>query len=206
MHSPRKRKIEGAIPSGGFMDLVYLGPPGSFSGVAAEKAAERMNGESPTLHPVPTLDDVAKWVVEHPDSLGILPGFNLLRKYLRCGRDLIDRYHLDILTMHRVPVMFDLAQQRGNTDHTRIFARQEAWDQCTAYIKEHYPQSVMEPTHSTSAAAKTALAQSGLALTNPRSSELYSLEVLATDIGDKSGEENFTEFYVVAKNAESNLP
>jgi len=81
---------------------------------------------------------------------------------------------------------------------TRVCSKPEALAQCRVWLSEHVPHAELLPVASTTAAAKMAAEEKGVAaIASREAAELYTLNILAGNVEDHH--ENVTRFVVLAR-------
>lgn len=173
------------------MKIHYLGPSGTYSEIAAKKAA----GKNPKLIPQASLDDVAKAVSESKEA-GVIPYYNYIIGFLENGLDILRNYRLKKAGEVRVPIIFAL----GGRNNGKIYSHIRALEQCCDYLNKNYGESERIPVSSTAAGViKVKKSKNGLAIANIETLKKYKLEIIANDIGNRvNGAQNYSDFYVIS--------
>ena len=136
------------------MKVSYLGPEKTYSNKAAEMLAK--NSELVSLV---SLEAVARSV--DLSTLGVMAYYNYLEGLVQECLDLIYENNLKIIGAHRLPIVLSLGLNR---DTSRVFSHPKALAQCSEYLWKHYPETKQIPTTSTTAGAKKALEEGGMAI------------------------------------------
>ncbi len=177
--------------------LGVLGPAGSYGQEAANLAFPTAKK---TL--LPTIRAIFDAVLCGEINRGLIPFENLIQgpvtEALDCLWETSNR--TCIADMVLLPIRHALGALEENAELRRILSKDQALDQCSIYLSEHYPQAELSPTPSTSFGMQR-IRQEELRDTGAIGSESaltsYGLNVLARDIGNARN--NKTRFAVVAR-------
>ncbi|MGQ7295843.1 prephenate dehydratase [Quadrisphaera sp. KR29] len=185
--------------------LVYLGPPGTFTEVAAGRAP---GAEGAERTPVASVDAALAAVREGEADLAVVPIENSVEGGVTSTLDALGAGRpLSIRAEVLVPVSFVLAVRPGTAlaDVRRVGSHPHALAQCRGWVARHLPRAVVVPALSTAAAAQV-LAGAGAggapydaALCAAPAAAAAGLEVLADDVADNAGA--VTRFVVVSRPA-----
>ena len=180
--------------------LHYLGPPGTFSEVAAQDAGRLI--ESPVaLNPCRSIQGTAD-TVRNQGGFGVVPYYNLLEGLVQEGIDAIATRSLRIGGLVRLPVVFSAGMQSGvATDEIKtIKSHPKALAQCSEFITEVFPNAVLEATSSTAASVDHAVTDRATAcLASTQAIADSPLQLFREDVGNRCyGMTNFTDFLVVS--------
>lgn len=184
--------------------LVYLGPPGTFTEVAAGRAPGASGAERV---PVASVDAALAAVREGEADLAVVPIENSVEGGVTSTLDALGAGRpLSIRAEVLVPVAFVLAVRPGTAleDVRRVGSHPHALAQCRGWVAQHLPQAVTVPALSTAAAAQVLAGASGqapydAALCAEPAARAAGLEVLARDVADNAGA--VTRFVVVSRPA-----
>ncbi len=156
--------------------LAYLGPPGTFSGLVAQKRF----GRRLTTEPLPGIYEVFEFVRAHRDAVGIVPIENssggTIYETIDC---LVEtRRPLVILEELSLQVRLALLGHRGDKIHT-LYSHFAPMQHCDPWIRKHLPRVERKETASTALAAETVAKQSGAAALGMReAAKRYGLDIL----------------------------
>lgn len=177
------------------MRLAYLGPPGTFSEVAASRY-----DASADLRPYPSEAAVAAAVESGEADEGVLAIENSLEGSVTRSIDVLlhdsslsIRYELVLDIEHCLIVK--PGTKRGEI--VVIRSHPQSLNQCRKYIEANFPKARQEASLSNAAAVEEVLRIEGGAAIGPaRAAELHSAEVLERGVQDSA--HNKTRFVVVA--------
>ena len=175
------------------LDIAYLGPPGTFSHMAAESAF----GLSPRYVEATTIRAVFDAVLRGHASYGVVPIENSSEGSVSATLDELDRNDL----MIRGEILMDIAHclvgrpgDRGSIE--RVYSHPQALAQCRSWLAENLPRAQLVVAPSTSAAAREAAEDDRSAAVASRlAADLAGLSVLFEGIQDRT--ENVTRFVVL---------
>jgi len=187
--------------------LMFLGPSGSFSELAA--LSFHKSNKSLELTATPSLEKLAKDLNgSKKEHFGIMAYYNILEGLVQETLDLIYEYKLTIIDVIKVPIVFNSVKYKGSGDAENVYAHPKGLAQTSDWINKNYPDSVTTPTSSNSEAVMKILAEKkGIAIAGPQACKNANLKILGKDIGNKKNDtQNYTSFYVVAKNCPKTPP
>lgn len=170
----------------------YLGPAGTFT----HQAAREHFGTGVQYLPSEDIEEVFQDVLKGKADVGVVPIENstggvvseTLDTFLTCGLKICDEIVLEI---HH-----NLVGRCTMEEVKKVSSKPEAIAQCRRWLSEHLPHAELIPMASTTAAAKEAAEESGVAAVASReAAELYDLRILAENVEDHH--ENVTRFVVL---------
>lgn len=174
----------------------YLGPPGSFSHVAAV----RHFGSSVEFDDLHEIDHVFEEVAAGRCHYGLAPYENSIGGSITDTLDAFLESNVTIYAEALVNVAQSLLANCPPNEITRIYSKPQAFGQCRRWLSEHFPEAERVSATSTSAAVKQAAAEPGAAaIGSELAGELYGLKLLFESIQDKPN--NITRFLVLAREA-----
>ncbi|MDP2749898.1 MAG: prephenate dehydratase domain-containing protein [Nanoarchaeota archaeon] len=181
--------------------IAYLGPKGSYS----EKAAKMVANAEGKLLPLEPVDEVVESLVARKSDLCVLPHYNSIAGYVQQHLDLIYNHRLTILGVKRVSIELCIGNYPGNSGKDDVYSHPKALQQCSKYLRENLPKARTIETSSTSEAAEIVRnKKSGLAICSIDALvSAPKLEIIAKDIGNIPGTQNYTDFYVVCKETDA---
>ncbi len=172
------------------MKIGVLGPEGTYS----ENAAKRWNPDA-ELKYFGDFEEVLVAVESKDIDAGVVPLENSLEGAVGLTMDSLLRLQVLIIGEVNLPIRNCLLG-RGGDEIKVILSHPQALAQCRQYIRDHYPNSEVRTTGSTSHAAKLAQEFPEMAaIAGAGTAKKYGLQVLARDIQDAA--ENVTRFAVV---------
>ncbi len=178
--------------------IAYLGPPGTYS----EIAALSYGGAAASYLPLSGMPGVVTAVETTAADVGILPIENVLEGSVTTTLDLlIHETDLRIVGETVVPIQHLLVARPGVAlrDVTVLYAHPQSLGQCRRFVERVLPQVATVASLSNSAAPAEALAdeRQAAAIATSRAAELTGATILARDIQDRS--DNVTRFIVLGR-------
>ena len=210
----RERAIEGVyreLMSGSFalerpLRIGYLGPPGSFSNLAA-KIHFGTSVEFDDLHTIGGVFtevrrghvDYGLVPIENSTGGGVVEALDAFQEHAR---------HLNVYAEAQIEIHHALLANCEPAKVRRIHSKPEIFSQCRGWLATQYPQAELIPETSSSRAAQIAAEEARLAesinadptsasIGNPLAGEIYGLKVLFENIEDQPG--NVTRFLVISR-------
>jgi chorismate mutase/prephenate dehydratase len=176
------------------LKIAYLGPPATFT----HQAAHTKFGASVDYHPVGTITDVFAAVENGTADYGVVPIENSIEGAVTHTFDQFTNTQLKICAEIYLPVSLYLLASVPKDKITRVCSKQEAIGQCRRWLSENLSGVEIDAVNSTALAAEMAAKSDCAAIASALAAELYSLDVIAENIQDVSG--NTTRFLVIGKN------
>lgn len=182
------------------MRLHYLGPSGTFTELAAQRLARRIDPTC-TLVPASSIAPVFDALRADPYSAAVVPYYNYLEGLIQESLDGVFESDATILAAQRLPIRFAIARNRDAHGEPLVFSHAKGLSQCSDWLRTHLPEARAVPVSSTAEAARRAAETSGsLAIARREALLAAGLELLADDIGNCShGRHNYTEFLLVGR-------
>lgn len=181
--------------------IAYLGPPGTFSGQAANCFAGLLPQEC-RLQPCATVTACAEAAEDGEAKYAVVPLENSLEGSVHETLDVLTTgLELTILAELVLEIEHALLVAPGYTgDVTAVYSHPQALAQCRYYLRRNWPQAAHVPVLSTAEAAALVAREGGAkaAVGSIHAARQYGLEIVATGIQDS---ENKTRFVVLGKNA-----
>lgn len=177
------------------LTVAYLGPPGTFS----ETAMQRAFGATVSGLPCTTLDEVFRAAEAGSADFAIVPIENSSEGAVSRTLDLLLATPLQLLAEVSVAVHHNLLTRSGAMQGvTRICAHSQALAQCTGWLNVHWPNIERQPVASNAEAAKMAAADPTIAaIAGERAGHNYGLHTVAAHIQDDAN--NRTRFAVLGR-------
>jgi chorismate mutase/prephenate dehydratase len=177
------------------LSVAYLGPPGTFSHLAAQTAF----GLAARYVQTPTIPGVLDAVARGSAAYGVVPIENSTEGSVNLTLDSL--LECDVLIRNElvIDVAMCLIGQHDNLERiTRVFSHPQGLAQCRGWLAENLGHAQMIVSPSTAAAAREAGADDTAAAVASRlAAELNGLRVIHERIQDRV--ENATRFVVLAK-------
>ena len=186
-------------------EIIYLGPEGTNTQVAAEQFAARRNLARIPLTPLASITEIVMRVSDGGENiLAIVPIENSIEGTVRETIDALTRTtdeRLKICAGLTLPIRHCLMAKPGTKlgDIKTVHSHPHALAQCRAYITDAIGNPTQVEEKSTAAAAQLLRNLDGThaAIAPEKAAELYSLDILAHDIGDVR--DNCTDFVALSK-------
>lgn len=174
--------------------VAYLGPPGTFS----ELAADRYFDGSVEKQPVTGIDDVFHAVETDSAQYGVVPVENSTEGAVTITQECLIDTPLSICGEVYLPIMHHLMVAAGGQQAPlrRIASHRQSLAQCRHWLREHYPEAEQVAVSSNAEAARMAAAESGTAaIAGDHAAQRFGLDILHSGIQDRSN--NTTRFLVI---------
>jgi chorismate mutase/prephenate dehydratase len=174
----------------------YLGPPGSFSHVAAT----RHFGSSVEFDDLHEIDHVFEEVAAGRCHYGLVPYENSIGGGITDTLDAFQEHDVTIYAEALIDVRQTLLANCPPGEIRRIYSKPPIFGQCRRWLGRHYPDAELVPTVSSSKAVQQAAAEAGAAaIGSALAGELYGVKPLFEQIQDKAN--NITRFLIIGKEA-----
>lgn len=174
----------------------YLGPPGTFSHVAAV----RHFGSSVEFADLTEISLVFEEVAKEHLHYGLVPYENSIGGSVVETLDAFQEFDATIAAEALVDVSQVLLANCAPDAVTRIHSKAEAFAQCRRWLSRRYPKAELVAEPSTAAAAKVAArdaAHGAAAIASALAGEIYGLHALFDSIQDRA--DNVTRFLVIGR-------
>jgi prephenate dehydratase len=185
----------------------YLGPQGTFTEAALRQVVDLQHHEA---QPMATVDAALAAVRAGEADAAMVPIENSVEGGVAATLDaLANGSPLRVVREALVPVTFVLAARPGTrlSDVRRVSSHPHGWAQCRGWVAAHLPEARYLPALSTAGAAEGLTEPDpsyDAALCAPLAAERFGLEVLATDVGDRSTA--VTRFVLVSRPGQVSEP
>ncbi|MHC4948723.1 MAG: prephenate dehydratase [Planctomycetota bacterium] len=174
----------------------YLGPPGSYSHVAAV----RHFGSSVEYDDLHEIGHVFEEVAAGRTHYGLAPYENSIGGGITDTLDAFQRHDVTVYAEALVEVALTLLANGPPNEITRIHSKPQVFGQCRRWLGQHYPEAELVPAASSSAAVRRAAAEPGAAaIGSTLAGELYGVNPIFERINDSPN--NITRFLVLAREA-----
>lgn len=181
------------------MQIVTLGPKGTFSEEAALIYQQRITGTTaPEKIRFLNILDCLEQVEAHKADRAVLPAENMVDGIIGNSFDALIEFHdfVKVCDEVHVSIEFVLAGQMDSPDQIKqILSHPSALNQCARNLETLFPTPLQVPVSSTAEAAVRAAKEQGVAaLCSPRTAEEYGLNILYENLADYPNNE--TRFFV----------
>ncbi|MFW6006984.1 MAG: prephenate dehydratase [Bacillota bacterium] len=184
------------VKNSGKKNYGYLGPPGTFSEMAALKYTDSCD----KIIPYKTIREVVEKVNKGEIKRGIIPLENSQEGSVNVSLDLLlNKSNLKIIGEVIIPIEHYLMAPPDIKlkDIEEIYSHPQAIAQSRDFIYQHLPEVNINFTDSTALAADKVVNNGKKAMIGSRRvNELYNLEILAENV--EGNLENYTRFIVIA--------
>ena len=175
--------------------VAYMGPPGTFSHIAAQTAFGLGARYVETVTIGGAIDKVARGTA----SYAVAPIENSTEGGVSATLDAL--IELDLMIQREFVIQVSqclLGRERDLSKIRRVYSHPQPLAQCRQWLAQHTPTAEIVTSSSTAAAAReAALDEGAAAIGSSLSAELNGLEILRQNIQDRA--ENATRFVVVGK-------
>lgn len=174
------------------LSVAFLGPEGTFS----HSATLKHFGESCTLAPVSTIEQIFKQVSSRQTQYGIVPIENTTEGIVNPTLDAFIDSAVKICGEVELNIHQNLLVKDPNATIKRIYSHTQSLGQCRQWLNQHYPNVDLIAVNSNAQAAKIASEQPNTAaIASQLAAKLYQLETLQQNIEDNP--DNITRFWVI---------
>ena len=172
------------------IEISYLGPPGTYS----ELAARTLFGHQVLLHPYDSLDEVVRVAEIGKTDLALIPVENSTEGTVGKSLDLLLKTSLPISAELSIPIHHLLLRKIDSLDSVKkIVAHGQSLSQCQKWLDENLPNIPRVALESNGVAAKEASQDSSLvAIAGYLAARKYDLKTVASRIENDSS--NRTRF------------
>ncbi len=171
-----------------------LGPKGSYTEQAALKYFKTCLIKDDYLNPLEVVEDVSKLVLDY----GVVPVENSIQGGVKNTVDALIKYRVSVVGEVVMPIHHVLAAHPEAGKYKRLLSHEQALNQCRNYLRAEYPECVLEPSASTSHAAKR-VGEKGLkdalVVCGEHAARTYGLKIIAENIAITN--KNETRFFII---------
>jgi chorismate mutase/prephenate dehydratase len=172
----------------------YLGPPGSFSHVAAT----RHFGSSVEFDDLHEIDHVFEEVAARRCTYGLVPYENSIGGGITDTLDAFQEHEVTIYAEALIEVQQSLLSNCPLTEITRLYSKPQVFGQCRGWLSSQLPDAELIPMASSSRAVQQAADEAGAAaIGSTLAGEIYGVKPLFEHIEDKSN--NVTRFLIIGR-------
>lgn len=184
-------------------EVAFLGPEASFSEMAKDKFCEKYH-INPYSRPQKTIRQVIEYVIENPETIGVLPVENSIEGTVRESLDtlmLCDNPNIKILAEIIMPIKHCLLSRTTEFySITGVISHPQALAQCQNFIHDELPRNLNIIESTSTAEAARSLANYNLtyaAIGSEKTAEVYNLNILKENINDDKS--NQTRFVLIGE-------
>lgn len=172
----------------------FLGPPGSFSHVAAV----RHFGSSVEHDDLHEIDHVFEEVAAGRCHYGLVPYENSIGGGITDTLDAFQQHEVVVYAEALIEVSHTLLGNCQPNEIARIYSKPQVFSQCRKWLSAHYPTTELIPTASSAAAVRQAADEPrAAAIGSELAGEIYGVKPLFMSIQDKAN--NITRFLVIGR-------
>ena len=175
------------------LTVVFLGPSGTYT----EQAVFKHFGQSASLKPCATIEEVFRSIAENEAYYGVVPVENSSEGSVSNTLDCF--METDIQIVGEVELRINhclLSKQSHIKDIAKIYGHSQSLAQCRDWLNTHLPDGVqINVASSTQAIRQLERNQDAAAIAGTHAAELYQLNILARDIEDNA--QNTTRFLIL---------
>lgn len=177
--------------------IVYLGPKGSYSEIAANKAAELLNYDNFESMIQPSITKVIEAVDKNNNFIGVTPIENSIEGIVRETVDTLIKTTSRVTITQEIilPISHCLISKSKSTSNIdKIISYTQGLAQCQNFISNNFHNVELVTALSTSEAVRQLvdLPENYAAIGSYKAAEIYGLNILARDINDEK--DNLTRF------------
>ncbi|MFA5165639.1 MAG: prephenate dehydratase [Candidatus Omnitrophota bacterium] len=174
--------------------ISYMGPPASFSNIAALKKF----GSSVRYLPVNTINDVFAEVEHGRADYGVVPIENSIEGAINYTLDMFMESDLKICSEISIEISHNLLAKCRMDKIKRLYSNPSVIGQCRMWLEANLPcVEVIEVTSTTKAAEMAVKEKGAAAIGSSLAAECYGLNMLARSIEDSP--HNMTRFLVIGR-------
>ncbi|MDD5270389.1 MAG: prephenate dehydratase [Candidatus Omnitrophica bacterium] len=174
--------------------ISYMGPPATFSNIAALKKF----GTSVKYIPVSSITEVFAEVEHDRADYGVVPIENSIEGAINYTLDMFMESDLKICSEISIEISHNLLAKCRMGQIRRVYSNPSVFGQCRMWLESNLPRVEMLARASTTAAAEMAVREkNAAAIGSSLAAECYGLNILARSIEDSP--HNMTRFLVIGK-------
>jgi prephenate dehydratase len=180
--------------------VIYLGPEGSYTEIAAEKVIELSQYDNVKKQSEPSIIRVIESIDKNINQIGVIPIENSIEGIVRETVDNLLKTTSRVLINQEIiiPISHCLISKSDNISSvTKVISISQALAQCRNYLDSNFKNAELVTATSTSEAVRQLLQlpDNFAAIGNPKAAELYDLNILASNINDEK--DNQTRFVCI---------
>lgn len=175
------------------LKVCYLGPPGTFTHLAAETKF----GSSVDYVAAKGISSVFAEVRSGSADYGVVPVENSTEGGVTQTLDMFMEYDLKICAELVLEIHHHMMTNCDPDNIEIIYSHPQVFTQCRKWIASHYPSVKLADAASTSAAAQRCLTEpSTAAIASDEAAKLYGLKIIASGVEDRP--QNATRFLMIS--------
>lgn len=183
--------------------IAYLGPPGTYSEMAAlaygQWLGKTLQVEMPALCPYPSILQALRSAATGKADLAVVPVENSIEGGVSMTLDTL--WQLETLKIHQaliLPILHTFISQAASLEAVqKVYSHPQALGQCQQWLEKFLPEVQLVPTNSTTEGLEWLTTDSSLGvIASQRAAQLYHLPILASPINDYA--DNCTRFWVLS--------
>jgi len=175
------------------MKVLYLGPKGTFSHMAATNLFP-----SEELIAVNSIFGIFEMLNSEKADLGVVPVENSTEGSIRETLDLLTTSNLKIKAEKQIKIEHCLLVKSKNEEIKEIVSHPQALAQCRNFLHSNFPNVKIKEVESTAKAAEIVANENGkAAIASEAAASFYHLHILAHKIQDYQN--NYTRFFIISK-------
>jgi len=176
------------------LKIVYLGPDGSFSHLAARQQF----GSSVEYVPVRDIASVFDWIERGHADYGLVPIENTTGGSITDTLSKFLNTTVTVCAELAIPIHQNLLANCPVGEIERVYSKPQVFDQCRVWLAHNLPRAELVDMASTTAATQRAATEPhSAAIGSELAGELYGVQVVYTAIEDNS--QNLTRFLVIGR-------
>jgi len=174
--------------------IAYLGPPATFTHIAALKKF----GSQVKYEPVSGISDIFTEVERGRCDYGVVPIENSVEGAVNHTLDMFIDSDLKICSEIRLEISHNLLAKCKKNQIKKIYSNPQVFGQCRLWLESNLPNAELIEVSSTTKAAEEAVQQkNAAALASQLAAKCYGLKVIASSIEDSP--HNVTRFLIIGK-------
>jgi len=186
--------MSGSLALEKFLKVAYLGPPGTFTHMAAVSKF----GSSLEYVPIKDIEGIFLEVLNDRADYGVVPIENSIEGGITDTLDMFLEYDVKICSEIIMPITQNLLANCRINQIKRIYSKPQAFAQCRKWLANNLPNARLIDVASTTMAAQLAAREkSSAAIASVEAAHLYDLKILRSSIEDSH--KNQTRFLVLGK-------
>ncbi len=193
------RAIYRELMSGSFalekpLEVCYLGPPGTFTHMAARTKF----GVSIRYIPVEDIEGIFVETARGHIDYGVVPVENSIDGTVTDTLDMFTKYDVSICAEITLRVHHNLLTRCQRDQVRKVYSRPQVFGQCRNWLASNMPKVERVEVASTTRAAQLAAEEKySAAIASTEAAELYGLPIVCPSIEDSPG--NITRFLVIGR-------
>ncbi len=175
--------------------IAYLGPPATFTHIAALKKF----GSQVRYQPVNNISDIFTEVERGRCDYGVVPIENSVEGAVNHTLDMFTESDLKICSEISLEISHNLlAKSKKPMKIKRIYSNPQVFGQCRLWLEANVPNAeLIEVSSTTKAAEEAAKRKDSAAIASKLAAECYGLRIIARSIEDSA--HNVTRFLIIGK-------